>query len=375
MVDKGKALKSTPEQRKLLSTVREKFVEIAKEVILLKKIIFGSQEEEIMNDEIKIPVFDRKDYSTWKKRILTFLKMKKCEETCKRVRQQNENADDWNQKNLKAKRTENRATSVVRKDIYNTNATAKDQTNQREAALVAHGTSTMTGSLTTHKGAEVRSIKGARRPWHRYNRSVLDTARCLLAEAKLQKKYWPEVIKAAVYLKNRTLANTVKNKTPYEIMMGEKPDIRNLRLYGSKIFVRVPKNKKLDKWEKKAELGRLIGYEKVGYRVLINNKVVISRHVDIVEEDVETVGLKDDNDNCEEKKEYRNDSENENSNEREIVNENLDKQNEIRRSQRNRKQPNWYTDSNHAYCIYVNYMSADSPLDYNEAIKDENSKD
>lgn len=67
----------------------------------------------------------------------------------------------------------------------------------------------------------------------------------------MQKKYWPEVIKTAVYLKNRTLANTLDNKTPYEIMMGEKPDISNLRLYGSKVFVRVPENKRIDKGEKR----------------------------------------------------------------------------------------------------------------------------
>lgn len=96
MVDKEKA------REELLSAVKKKFVEIAKVVISLKRIISESQKEEIMSDEIKIPVFDGKDNSTWKKRILTFLKMKKCDEMCKRIRQQNENADDWNQKDLKA---------------------------------------------------------------------------------------------------------------------------------------------------------------------------------------------------------------------------------------------------------------------------------
>jgi len=30
----------------------------------------------------------------------------------------------------------------------------------------------------------------------------------------------------------------------------------------------------------------------VGYRVLINNKVIIARHVDIIEEDVNLIGFK-----------------------------------------------------------------------------------
>jgi len=36
----------------------------------------------------------------------------------------------------------------------------------------------------------------------------------------------------------------------------------------------------------------LLGYEIVGYRVLINNKVIIARHVDIVEEDENLIGFK-----------------------------------------------------------------------------------
>lgn len=33
----------------------------------------------------------------------------------------------------------------------------------------------------------------------------------------------------------------------------------------------------------------------MGYRVLIDNKIIIARHVDIVEEDVKLVGFKGDN--------------------------------------------------------------------------------
>lgn len=37
----------------------------------------------------------------------------------------------------------------------------------------------------------------------RYNRTTMDMARCLLAEAKVNRCYWPEVIKAAAYLKKQ----------------------------------------------------------------------------------------------------------------------------------------------------------------------------
>lgn len=64
--------------------------------------IDSENEKENMSDEIKIPVFDGKEYSTWKKRLLTFLKLKKCDDACKRERAAGENADVWNEKDLKA---------------------------------------------------------------------------------------------------------------------------------------------------------------------------------------------------------------------------------------------------------------------------------
>lgn len=127
----------------------------------------------------------------------------------------------------------------------------------------------------------------------RFNRTIMNMSRCLFAEAKIHKRFWPEIVKAATYLKNRTLANTVEKKTPYEIFFSKKPDVRNLRLYGSRVFVKIPKEKLKSKWDKRAERGILVGYSNVGYRILINNKVIIARHVDIIEEDVTSIGFKD----------------------------------------------------------------------------------
>ena len=80
----------------------------------------------------------------------------------------------------------------------------------------------------------------------------MNMERCLLAEAKVYKCYWPEIICAATYLKIRTLANTIERKTPYEIFFKRKPNVEHLRLYGSKVFVRNPEQKRFSKWDKKA---------------------------------------------------------------------------------------------------------------------------
>ena len=63
----------------------------------------------------------------------------------------------------------------------------------------------------------------------RYNRSVMDMSRCLFAEAKVDRKFWPEVVCAAAYLRNRVLTNTIEKKTPYEIFFGKKPNTKYLR--------------------------------------------------------------------------------------------------------------------------------------------------
>ncbi|KAF2893615.1 hypothetical protein ILUMI_12558 [Ignelater luminosus] len=106
----------------------------------------------------------------------------------------------------------------------------------------------------------------------RYNRSLMDMGRCLLSEAEIHQRFWPEIIKAAAYLKNRTLTNTIEQKTPYEIFFKQKPSVKNLRMYGSKVFVRIPEEKR---------------------RVLMNNRVIIARHCDIIEEDVNLCGFED----------------------------------------------------------------------------------
>ncbi|CAD7078080.1 unnamed protein product [Hermetia illucens] len=124
-----------------------------------------------------------------------------------------------------------------------------------------------------------------------FNRRIMNLARCLLQEAQIHKKYWPEIVCAATYLKNRTLTNTVEKKTPYEIFFGRKPDVSNLKLYGSKVFVRIPEQKRKSKWDKKAEMGILVGYSENGYRILINGSITVARNIEIVEQGEKCIGL------------------------------------------------------------------------------------
>ena len=85
-----------------------------------------------------------------------------------------------------------------------------------------------------------------------------------------------------MYLKNGTITKTCENKKPIEILLRRKPNINNLRLYGSIVFVRISEFKINSKWHKKADIGILVGYENVGYRILVNNKIIIARHVEFI---------------------------------------------------------------------------------------------
>lgn len=198
-------------------------------------------------------------------------------------------------------------------------------------------------------------------------------SRCLLAEAQIHKKYWPEIVCAATYLKNRTLSNTIEKKTPYEIFFGTKPNVSNLHLYGSKVFVRKPEQKRFSKWDKKADMGILVGYSEVGYRVLINGKIIVARHVDIVEENVKCIGLNE----CESDEEVYESSDNESLDSFKGTDENLgdENKNKIRKPERITNPPKRYEDY-YVYNnnIFANYCRADTPSTFEEALESNESK-
>ena len=143
------------------------------------------------------------------------------------------------------------------------------------------------GIILNNCPAYVHKLNGTA---ERFNRTIMDMAWCLLAESHVHKQYWPEKVCAATYLKNRTLANTIEWKTPFEIFFKRKPSVDHLSLYGSRVFVRKPEQKRISKCDNKADMGILLGYSNVGYRVLLNNKMIVARHA-IVAENIKCIGF------------------------------------------------------------------------------------
>ncbi|CAG4939045.1 unnamed protein product [Colias eurytheme] len=126
----------------------------------------------------------------------------------------------------------------------------------------------------------------------RMNRSIVEKARCLIFDADLDKKFWSEAVNTSVYLRNRSVVTGLNNRTPYEVWSGQKPNLSHLRIFGSKVMVHVPKQKRL-KWDEKAKQLILVGYAEniKGYRVYDkkSNTVTTSRDIVIMESSNESV--------------------------------------------------------------------------------------
>nr|GEY22563.1 hypothetical protein [Tanacetum cinerariifolium] len=56
----------------------------------------------------------------------------------------------------------------------------------------------------------------------RINRTLIEAARTMLADAKLLVTFWAEAVNTACYVQNRVLVNKSQNKTPYELFNGTK---------------------------------------------------------------------------------------------------------------------------------------------------------
>lgn len=123
----------------------------------------------------------------------------------------------------------------------------------------------------------------------RMNRTLLERARCMLLNAKLQKHYWAEAVSTAAYITNRCPTRALAFLTPEEMWSGKKPDITHMKIFGCEVMVHVPKEK-AKKWDSKTNKLIFIGYgeQTKGYRLLDpkTRKIIISRDVIFLESSV-----------------------------------------------------------------------------------------
>nr|GEU34118.1 hypothetical protein [Tanacetum cinerariifolium] len=95
--------------------------------------------------------------------------------------------------------------------------------------------------LCTKKGIR-REFSNARTPQQnrvaeRRNRTLIEAARTMLADAKLPVTFWAEAVNTACYVQNRVLVNKSQNKTPYEQFNSRIPAIGFLRPFRCHVMI------------------------------------------------------------------------------------------------------------------------------------------
>ena len=53
--------------------------------------------------------------------------------------------------------------------------------------------------------------------------------------------FWVDTILCVVYVKNRCPYNVIRNKTPYEMLYGHIPSVKDLKVFGSPCYALIPK--------------------------------------------------------------------------------------------------------------------------------------
>nr|GFB87307.1 ribonuclease H-like domain-containing protein [Tanacetum cinerariifolium] len=93
----------------------------------------------------------------------------------------------------------------------------------------------------------------------RKNITLIEAARSMLVDSKLPTIFWTESVSTACYVLNRVSITNPHNKTPYELLSGKVPNIRNLKPFGCQVTI-LNTSDHLGKFEGKANDGFLVGY-------------------------------------------------------------------------------------------------------------------
>ena len=116
----------------------------------------------------------------------------------------------------------------------------------------------------------------------RRNRTLVESARAMLNFAHLSLYFWAEAVQTACFVQNRSIINKRLDKTPYEALNDKKPELKFLRIFGCRCFVKNNRGN-LGKFEPKADEAIFLGYStnKVAYRVLNRRTRVIEESFDV----------------------------------------------------------------------------------------------
>jgi len=117
------------------------------------------------------------------------------------------------------------------------------------------------------------------------NRTIMDM-RSMLKAKGMPNYFWTEAVTCVVYLINESPTRSVPNTTPIEAWSGFKPNVQNLKVFGSITYAHVPKASR-SKLDDKAVKTIFIGYKHEGYKLYnpMTKKVIVSHDVTFAEDE------------------------------------------------------------------------------------------
>lgn len=115
----------------------------------------------------------------------------------------------------------------------------------------------------------------------RMNRTLIERARCMLLNCKVEKRFWSEAVLTAAYVINRSPTSALSDKVPAEVWYGHKLNLKKLKVFGCVAFLKIPSELVSSKFESRTLRCYMMGYCANGYRLWCpeQSKLVLGRDV------------------------------------------------------------------------------------------------
>ena len=78
----------------------------------------------------------------------------------------------------------------------------------------------------------------------RKNRTICEVAKAMIIDLDLPLSLWAEATGTAMYIQNRSPHATLGEKTPEEVFTKKKHAVDHMRIFGTPVYVHVPKEKR-----------------------------------------------------------------------------------------------------------------------------------
>jgi transposase InsO family protein len=112
----------------------------------------------------------------------------------------------------------------------------------------------------------------------RKNHTLIDMARTMLSEYNVSDSFWAKAINTTCHASNRLYCHRILRKTPYELLVGRKPNILYFQVFCCKCYI-LRKGTWLSKFQSKCDEGFLLGYSSCSkaYRVTTRLMVLLKK--------------------------------------------------------------------------------------------------